>query len=58
MEHLDRAEASLATTVDDSGTRIVSIAGELDLSNVPAIEKALAPAARTSASRDVKRASM
>jgi len=43
MEHLDRAEASLATTVDDSGTRIVSIAGELDLSNVPAIEKALAP---------------
>ena len=39
MEHLDRTQASVAMTVDASGTRIVSIAGELDLSNVPAIEK-------------------
>jgi anti-anti-sigma factor len=42
MAQLDGAHASLTTTVDASGMRIFSIAGELDLSNVPAIEGELA----------------
>jgi anti-anti-sigma factor len=42
MANVGGAHASLTTTCDRDGTRIIHIAGELDLSNVPAIEAQLA----------------